>query len=125
MASEDDFALAYWKVLELSFDCTPLPYLIQEHHYGGTEEAGPSIIPETDVEETARAVRELLAAGVVRVADETHTLTPAQVEAVLSDSRSWDARSGAFSIEVVNVDPKAVDLLRERPREADPHRTPR
>lgn len=125
MASEDSFALAYWKVLELAFDCTPLPLLIQQHQYGATEEVGPSIIPETGVEETARAVRELLAAGAVRVADDTHTLTAAEAEALLSDPTSWDARSGAFSVEVVNVEPMAVDLLRDRPTEANPHRPAR
>ena len=121
VAPMSDTTLAYWKVLELSFDGTSLPYLIQEHHYEAVEGLGATIIPETTVEDTARAVRELVAAEAVRLADDDHTLTPSEVEAVLSDASCWDPATGALSVEVVNL-PKAADLLRERPPSANPHK---
>jgi hypothetical protein len=112
--------LAYWKVLELSFHCTPLPYLVQEHHYSGFDAGGPTLIPETTIEDTAQAVRALVAEGAIRVADETHTLAPEEMEAVLSDPEAWDPTTGAFLVEVVN-EPGATDLSSARPATANPH----
>lgn len=83
--------------------------------------SGATVIPETTIEDTARAVRELVASGAVRVIDKDHRLTPAEIEAVLSNPESWNTERGAFLVEVVN-EPKATDLLWERPASANPHR---
>jgi hypothetical protein len=115
------FTLLHWKVLELSFDCTPLPDLIQEHHYGASTDRDETFIPETSVVETARALRALAEMGAVYLAEGEHTLTPPEVAAICSDTAPFDRVSGAFTVEVVNR-PLAGDLLRQRPADQSPHR---
>src|SRR5581483_1773263 len=114
------FTLVHWKVLELSFDCTPLPYLPQEHHYTASAFGVGTFIPETSVVETAHAVRALAVMGAVYLADDEHTLTPHEVAAICADTASFDPVSGAFAVEVVNR-PLAADLLRQRPADQSPH----
>jgi hypothetical protein len=43
-----EFTAAHWKVLQLSFDGTPVPYLIQEHSYSGFDTGEVNQPPAVD-----------------------------------------------------------------------------
>ena len=111
-----------WKVLELSFDETPVPELIQEHHYGSLDARGPTLIPASPIDETVDALRNLLQGGAVRVVHEGRTLGPEEVNELLNQDATWDPdpTNQTFLYAVVD-ESSAVEFQSKRPSEADPH----
>ncbi len=123
MKSPTEWTWVEWKVLELSFDETPVPELIQEHHYGSFGSKGATFIPASPIDETANALRDLVEGGAVRVIHNGRTLGTEEINELLAQGGTWDPEptNQAFLYAVVD-EPSAVELQSKRPSEADPHK---
>jgi hypothetical protein len=123
VAHVDGWTWVHWKVLDLAFDQTPVPELINEHYYVGFS-GWSGVLPASTPEETRTAIFDLLAAGAITVigaGDED--LTRNDVEALLSDPGTWgpDPSNPARAYAVVDQ-PLAEGLLVHRPGEVKPRR---
>jgi hypothetical protein len=123
MAHVDEWTWVHWKVIDLAFDQTPVPELINEHYY--VRFSGWSgLVPASTPDETRIAIGDLLAAGVITIIDDGHKdLAREAVEALLSDPGTWDSDpSNPARAYVVVDEPLAEDLLSQRPGDVRPRR---
>jgi hypothetical protein len=112
------------KVISLSFDCAPLPWLLAEWASGKANHR-----PASNLEATRSASLDLLHAGAVVVGrceflgTVTREPSAAEAESVLLDDRAWTKDEGAdHYFEVWPIEPRATDLWREmRIREGRPY----
>lgn len=116
----ESFTWVHWKVLELSFDETPLPDLVLEHEYHGFTH-GPSSIAASSAVETRIAVRDLLLVGAVSVVREGQTIPPEVALSLIDQPELWDSDSADANRYAVVDEPLGGELLANRPAEADPH----
>jgi hypothetical protein len=99
-------------VLDLAFDETPVPDLVEAHHYVGQGE--DRTVPASSRAETKAAVLDLLAAGAINVVGD-NVLSLQEAVAVLDDPASWH-RDSIHVVPYAVVDqPRATELLRLRP----------
>ena len=109
-------------MLELSFDETPVPELIQEHHYSSFDARGAN----TNSRVAHRRDGGRPSRPRARWRSESHshgrTLGPEEINELLAQDGTWnpDPTNPAFLYAVVD-EPSAVELQSKRPREADPH----
>ena len=105
------FTWVHWKVLDLAFDETPLPDLVEAHRYVG--EGEERTVPASSRAETLQAVQDLLGMGAINVVWDS-VLTAPEVAAVLENPASW-RRDSIHVVPYAIVDaPGAMDLLRSR-----------